>query len=405
VSKERYNNLEKKKMEDKLIKNRNTIPQLVSVTLKNEDETDEQIIERQEKFLRLPEDVKDKLASHKTGEKIFKIGQNFGLDLQKTASIARMVRNYYFGEVKKEDFVKVLAKETGINENDAGKIVEIVLRTIIDDKSLGVNVSIIELKLEDALKKFPEIGEQIISRVSLKGGGFSDMLRPTIRNWIKDYYQEMGTGKHDLMQRGDYLYHSKNTKGVSEVERQKLMTIIKSLEDGTLLKIDEQQKEIVFDAYKESQKVDIKSSFKDNFHKKPLFNFLQKKEITLVEEEKKEEDRKNSKSGMEKINKKIQEEATVSSGYFLQKKENKPQEVIKRQMEVKKIEIDKVEAPKKNVVFNQMETMNNNENKIQKKQKDEEKESPYIIKPLSMESNKKRRSDFDISSNVIDLRK
>ncbi|KKQ06671.1 MAG: Bt, partial [Candidatus Moranbacteria bacterium GW2011_GWF1_36_4] len=233
----------------------------------------------------------------------------------------------------------------------------------------------------------------------------SDMLRPTIRNWIKDYYQEMGTGKHDLMQRGDYLYHSKNTKGVSEVERQKLMTIIKSLEDGTLLKIDEQQKEIVFDAYKESQKVDIKSSFKDNFHKKPLFNFLQKKEITLVEEEKKEEDRKNSKSGMEKINKKIQEEATVSSGYFLQKKENKPQEVIKRQMEVKKIEIDKVEAPKKNVVFNQMETMNNNENKIQKKQKDEEKESPYIIKPLSMESNKKRRSDFDISSNVIDLRK
>ncbi|TSD01396.1 MAG: Uncharacterized protein Athens071425_427 [Parcubacteria group bacterium Athens0714_25] len=119
-------------MEDKLIKNRNTIPQLVSVTLKNEDETDEQIIERQEKFLKLPENVKDKLASYVTGEKIFKIGQGFGFDLQKTASIARLVRSYYFGEVKKDEFASVLIKETGIDEENAKKITQEVLRTILN---------------------------------------------------------------------------------------------------------------------------------------------------------------------------------------------------------------------------------------------------------------------------------
>lgn len=379
------------------------IPQQVSVTKNSKEETAEQIIERQERFLKLSEDVKDKLASHKTGEKIFKIGQSFGFDLQKTASIARLVRSYYFGEVKKEDFYQVLMKETGVGEDDAKKIAEIVTRTIIDDKNLAVNKNLIEMKLEDALKRFPEIGEQIVSGVSLKGKGFSDMLRPTIKNWIKDYYQEMGTGKHDLMQRGDYLYHSKNTKGISEAERQKLMTIIKSLEDGELLKIDEQQKEIIFDAYKEPQKVDIKSSIKDNFHKKSFFSFLQKKENTLVEQEK-EEDQKNSRSGMEKINKKIQDEAIVSSGYILQKKENKPQDAVKKQVEIKKVEIEQVEAPKKKIVFNQMETTSNT-NRTQIKQKEEEKDSPYIIKPLSMESNKKGRNDFDISPNVIDLRK
>lgn len=380
------------------------IPQRVSVTKNPEDETREQIIKRQDKFLELSEEIQIKLASHKTGEKIFKIGQSFGFDLEKTASIARLVRSYYFGEVKKENFYQILMKEIGVGEDDAKKIAEIVTRTIIDDKELTVNTNLIEMKLEDALKKFPEIGEQVVSGVSLKGRGFSDMLRPTIKNWIKDYYQEMGTGKHDLMQRGDYLYHSKNTKGVSEVERQKLMALIKSLEDGALLKIDGQQKEIIFDAYKESRKADIKSSIKDNFHKKPFFDFLQKKETTPVEQEKKE-DQKNSRSGMEKINKKIQEEATVSSGYFLQKKENKPREIIKRQVEVKKIEMDRVEAPKKEPVFDQAKIINKNEDRMQKKQKDEEKESPYIIKPLSMESNKKGRNDFDISSNVIDLRK
>ncbi len=263
---------------------------------------------------------------------------------------------------------------------------------------------IVKLKLEDALRKFPEIGEQAVSSASLRGGGFSDMLRPTIKNWIKDYYQEMGTGKHDLMQRGDYLYHGKNTKRVSEAERQKLMALIKSLEDGELLRVDGQQKEIIFDAYKEPQKVDIKSSLKDNFHKKSFFSFLQKKEKPFIKQDKKDEPG-GVRSGMEKINKKIQEEVVVSGGYFLQKKENKPQDTIKKQTEIKKIEPAWAEAPKKETTSNQVEKISDSANKALKKQDNKEDESPYIIKPLSMESNKKERNDFVVSPNVIDLRK
>ncbi|MCK9378772.1 MAG: hypothetical protein M0P97_01345 [Candidatus Moranbacteria bacterium] len=438
----------KKEEYEKIMKWRGyTVPHSVSVTIKKENETSEQRIEKQNKFLKLPENDRRKLISRETGEKIFKIGQNFGFDLQKTASIARLVRSYYFKEIKKDDFVGILVKEAGTDEETAKKIAQAVSRTIIDDESLGINKNIVKMNIEDAMKKIPEIGDQALSVISLKGKIFSDAIRPSIKNWINDYYHEIGVGKHDLMQRGDYLYHGKNAKNLSSEERQKMMAIIKSLEDGDLLDIDQEEKKVIFPEFKERKMPIKEGSLKNNFHKffPVLKSMVKKEELTgnmeRIKPIKKEE---KAPTGLAKLNQKIQEDAVVSGGYSITKKkessfdkdvkekQGKEAEERKRQGEMrreaekqreaeqKKIEREKekeerqeaekklaeeIRRMKKEREDKELLEKKNEEMKRRQKEEVAEDENPYVIKPLSLFSNKNKKSGMENSANVIDLRK
>ncbi|TSD01397.1 MAG: nucleolar protein 8, partial [Parcubacteria group bacterium Athens0714_25] len=190
----------------------------------------------------------------------------------------------------------------------------------------------------------------------MKGRGFSDAIRPSIKNWIDDYYHEMGAGKHDLMQRGDYLYHGKNAKNLSAEERQKMMAIIKSLEDGELMDIDQEEKKVIFPEYKDRKMPIKEGSLKSNFHKffpvsKPAVkkeessgNAERIKPVKKVEEE---------PAGLAKLNRKIQEEAVVSGGYsIMDKKEKNNQlgveaEMAKREKEKQAEKILEIEKQKK----------------------------------------------------------
>jgi len=64
------------------------IPQHVSITKDPDEETSEQIIARQDRFISLPETIKDKLSDHATGQKIQQMGQFFNLELLQIADIA-----------------------------------------------------------------------------------------------------------------------------------------------------------------------------------------------------------------------------------------------------------------------------------------------------------------------------
>ncbi|NLC30568.1 MAG: hypothetical protein GX765_00765, partial [Candidatus Moranbacteria bacterium] len=103
-----------------------TLPQAVFSTLNPDDETTEQVIERQEKFIGLPEDVKDKLISYETADKIKAIGAHYNLELLQMAPIARVIRSYYFGEVKLDDFASIIEKESKISKEDAENIARYV---------------------------------------------------------------------------------------------------------------------------------------------------------------------------------------------------------------------------------------------------------------------------------------
>lgn len=106
--------------------------------------------------------------------------------------------------------------------------------------------SFIKSSLSDALKKLPNLGEQLITSAPLKLRVFPEAVRPSIKNWITDYYDALGKGTHGTIERGNYLFHSENGKRLTSMERRRLAEVLKSLDDGSELSIDTQNQRIIF---------------------------------------------------------------------------------------------------------------------------------------------------------------
>lgn len=224
------------------------IPQCVSVTKNPDDETDEQIELRQNKFLALPEYVKIKLLSDKTGGLVRAIGENYHLELLQLADISRAIRSYYFGELALENFPAVLSGEMGINLNTAKEISQAVIQKIINDDSAekAYQARMEHISLLEALKKYPEIEEQTITQDSIKIRNHQDPVRPSIENWLSDYTARLGYTSHDSIERGNYLFQSENTRNLSYGDRQKLSQILRSFDEKTPLTVDVDAKQIIF---------------------------------------------------------------------------------------------------------------------------------------------------------------
>ncbi|MDR3582795.1 MAG: hypothetical protein P4L62_00325 [Candidatus Pacebacteria bacterium] len=225
-----------------------TIPQHVSVTKNPNDETTEQVIARQDKFITLPDPIREKLSSSETGIKIQRIGGEYNLNLLQLADIARAVRSYYFGEVQLENFPLILSKEIGITQATAKEISDIVIQKIINDRSqqIAYEAQFARLTISDALKKFPDLGEQPVtsSRINIKS--FPDPVRPSIKNWLFDYTFNMGHDSHDAMARGNYLFQNPNAKALLATDRQKLEYLLKAYDENTLVTVNVNTKQIMF---------------------------------------------------------------------------------------------------------------------------------------------------------------
>lgn len=225
-----------------------TIPQHVSVTKNPDEETYDQIVERQSRFLQLPIPLKDKLSSLETGDKIQKIGEKYNLQLLQLADIARAIRSYYFKEIKLEDFPQILSREIGLDLNTAGEISQIVIREIIKDRSQEkeYQTSHESIGISETLQKYPEVGEQIITSQHIRLKIFPEPVRSSIKNWLSDYTFGLGYESHDSMTRGNYLFKSENGKGLSQEDREKLSLILKSYDENVPLTIDTAIKQVLF---------------------------------------------------------------------------------------------------------------------------------------------------------------
>lgn len=108
---------------------------------------------------------------------------------------------------------------------------------------------IVKMSLNEALQKFENLGEQLVTSSPLKLKILPAPVRPSIKNWIMDYHQVLGAGAHQTMDRGNYLYHSENGKRLTSGERQKLAVVLKSLDENELLAVDSGKQEVSFGNY------------------------------------------------------------------------------------------------------------------------------------------------------------
>lgn len=225
-----------------------TAPIFTPVTKNPDDETEEQIMTRHRKFLNLPEPVKDKLASVEISEKIQKIGTYFKLELLQLADISRTIRNYYFSELKLEDMPFLLAKEMNVDLTKAKEITQVVIDKIINDRSQeeAYQSGLEQLLIPDALKKYPEIGEQLITANRIKIKSFPDLARPSLKNWLADYHFTLDRGSHNSVERSNYLFHTGNTQTLSTSDRQKLSYLLKCLDENIPVTVSKSAKQIIF---------------------------------------------------------------------------------------------------------------------------------------------------------------
>lgn len=128
-----------------------------------------------------------------------------------------------------------------------------------DNSEVKKILNIVNLQLGDALKKFPNLGEQLITSAPLKLRYSSQPAKPSVKNWIADYHSAVGVRKHTTMERGNFIFHSENAKGLSSSERRRVAEVLKSLDDDMELEIDSNGQKIVFPAEKEKEISDISS--------------------------------------------------------------------------------------------------------------------------------------------------
>ncbi|MCX6766977.1 MAG: hypothetical protein NT170_04365 [Candidatus Moranbacteria bacterium] len=224
------------------------IPQHVSVTENPAIESSAQIVDRQEKFIRLEKKTRYKLASFETGIKIQAIGQKYQFELLRLANITRLIREYYFGEVRFEDFATEIEKRVGVSLLTAQEITRYIKSEIIDwDPWAQYVAKLPKMSVREMFEKKLKIADTEITSGYVELRGSDDLEDPTIKNWIHDYITHLGYGQHSQMQRTEYIFHSENGRDLSSPDREKLGIILRSFDENIPLPVDEENGEIVFD--------------------------------------------------------------------------------------------------------------------------------------------------------------
>lgn len=225
-----------------------SIPMYVSGIQNPDEETDQQVIARQDRFLKLPKNIRFKLASFETGFKIQFIGQKYQFELLRLANITRLIREYYFGEVRFENFAAEIEKRMGVSLLTAQEITRYIKQEIIDwDPWAEYIAHLPKMSVRNIIQQYPKIADTEITSEYLELKNSPDLEDPTIKNWIHDYVLHLGQTNHSQMDRSQYLFHSENGKNLSSPDREKLGIILKSFDENMPLPVDEENGEIVFD--------------------------------------------------------------------------------------------------------------------------------------------------------------
>ncbi len=216
---------------------------LLPMLVPDVNETSDQFRVRWERFRLLSENIRDILADEHVMRIIQKLGERAGLDLESSAFLARAVRLYYFGELPLEKFVDYFVKNIGVSSSVAESLMRTIAAQIIKKP---IKETRERMTIRVALDRFKKIAHQVITDAQLIVAGTQKQSPGTVENWITDYHLAIGQGKHSAIERGNYLFHNRNTKGLSAADRQHVAMVLKSFDEDMAMIVDTDREEIVF---------------------------------------------------------------------------------------------------------------------------------------------------------------
>lgn len=220
-------------------------------------------------LMALPDDRRNIILSQNIAEAIALLDEQFHIPEQFVEYVTVLTRDLFLGTFSEQEVLRAL-------RNEFAKLPNVSLDPVIQHIQLhvfkaepdperieeeeedsqsaaGEPDSLKKYTLLDAMSRFPGIGNQFITKESIKLKGQAALVRPTLSNWLKNYRDEIGIGKHDAVTRAHFLFESPNTEKLSSEERERLHALVRSLEDNELLDIDTKTQEIYFSAAKKEE--------------------------------------------------------------------------------------------------------------------------------------------------------
>ncbi|MDD3487032.1 MAG: hypothetical protein PHF35_01475 [Candidatus Moranbacteria bacterium] len=212
----------------------------------------------------MEKNIRYRLASTETSQKIQAIGRKYGFELERLANITRLIREYYFGEVRFEDFPKEIESRMGVSLLTAQEITRYIQHEIIDWDPWGEYLaSLPKLTAREIVERRPKLAGLEITGGYIESQNSDELEDPTIKNWIHDYVSRLGYARHTQMQRTEYLFRSANGVNLDSPDREKLSIIIRSFDENIPLPVDEENGEIIFDSEQRAGNKDQRSKIND----------------------------------------------------------------------------------------------------------------------------------------------
>lgn len=208
------------------------------------------------RFDMLSEEKKDILTSEELPLKIKTLQEKLGCDDAVTESLSVLIRWYFFGDVDDAGLRTSLSEIVDENAEAVlgyiqNEIVSIKPRSRTEVTSSETSPvksvpSTVKLPLLQALSKYEQLGNQLITRERIKLRTQPETVRPSLLYWIKYYRDELGVGHHSTVDRGNFLFRSENGKKLSPEERERVNLVLKSVEENYPVEVDTEQSILIF---------------------------------------------------------------------------------------------------------------------------------------------------------------
>ncbi len=214
-------------------------PYSASVHWKMDDDLNGDIKNLFEQYDKLPLEIRLGLESERVKQEIEKIARDFKLFREEyLGEISRMVRDYFLVGWRREELFKRIRKVFGLDANGAENLVGHILRIIklVEEEGKKMARQFYEvLTLEEAEIKYSDLGRQEISKEDIFDERTGTFVEPTIDNWITNYINYAGSGRHSALERSRYLSNSANVAKLSPEEKECLKKILRSFDEKTKL--------------------------------------------------------------------------------------------------------------------------------------------------------------------------
>jgi len=247
------------------------------------------------KSAQLPQQVKKVLLSNEITEIIFGINTSYGLNSKQREIMAQIVGQIFVNNIPINRFLDAMQKNIDLPQNILSGVALLITKEIFfplkeyfsdleplinqwrataaspkhkkeslnlpkepskeqkesslpaQAKTVPRQPQITKKDIKNLLKEFPELWNQLISAQPIKIADFNESVRPSVKNWLKDYIQQKGTGHHSIVERSDYLYRNPNAQKLNQENRRNLNNILKSYDENTALPFSLKDEKILFE--------------------------------------------------------------------------------------------------------------------------------------------------------------